>query len=88
MRGTGSGTLVIIGGTYGSHPSVDDAAGRLLAPPNVVMLGEKGPDRCRRISRRLTWASRPIVDDAFNRKSYPLKIPQYLAAGLAISVNR
>ena len=84
IRGADGGTLILVGGKFGSHPDVDDATARLLARPDVVTTGEKSATVLPAYVAALDAAIVPYVADSFNRLSFPLKIPQYLGAGVPV----
>lgn len=83
-RGAGTGTLVLIGGRFGSGPPIDRATSELLARPDVVVVDEKDAATVPTYVAALDVGLAPYLDDDFNRKSFPLKIPQYLAAGVPV----
>ena len=84
IRGADGGTLILVGGKFGSHPDVDSATARLLARPDVVTTGEKSASVLPGYVAVLDAAIVPYVPDSFNRLSFPLKIPQYLGAGVPV----
>lgn len=79
----GGGTLVLIGGhSAASGPGLDPAARQLLSRPNVVSLGHRDQPDLARCLTHLDVGITPYSGTPFNRKSFPLKIPQYLGVGL------
>lgn len=55
----------------------------LTARPNVTWVGSKPYDQLPRYLRLFKVGITPYVDDDFNRRSFPLKTLEYLAAGKA-----
>jgi teichuronic acid biosynthesis glycosyltransferase TuaH len=84
-RATGDGTLVIVGGSFrAAGPRPDAATAALLADPAVVTVGHQEADVLPAFVAALDVGLAPYSDTAFNRKSYPLKVLQYLAAGVPV----
>ena len=84
QRAVGDGTLVIIGGHFssaGPRPS-DDVADLLRR--GAVLIGHRHPRELPAYLAHVDVGIVPYTDTAFNRSSYPLKIPQYLGAGLPV----
>ena len=81
-RATGGGTLVVVGGAFG--PALDPAARALLAQDDVAVLGHQPAERLPALTAALDVGLAPYGDHPFNRKSFPIKIPQYLAAGVPV----
>jgi teichuronic acid biosynthesis glycosyltransferase TuaH len=81
-RAAGAGTLVIIGDAYG--PAVDPAVNEVLRSANVVAVGNKPGPVLSTYLAATDAAVVPYSSAAFNRKSFPIKVLQYLAAGLPV----
>lgn len=79
------GTLVLIGSAWRSAGgAVDPSVEELLRREDVRSIGHRsGPDFANALAA-LDVALVPYRTTAFNRRSYPLKIPQYLAVGLPV----
>ncbi len=77
------GTLVLVGGAFGPRPAPSLAD--LAARPEVVVLGRRTGEELVELLRAFDVGLVPYGPRAFNAKSYPLKVPQYLAAGLAVA---
>lgn len=76
------GTLVVIGGRFG--PSADPALAGVARRANVVALGHRDAERLPSYLAALDVGVVPYADLAFNRKSFPIKVLQYLAAGVPV----
>jgi glycosyltransferase involved in cell wall biosynthesis len=63
---------------------VDDRFRRLLASPSVQWVGPRPHAELRSYYRCIDVGLVPYADTAFNRGSFPLKLLEYLAAGLAV----
>lgn len=84
-RAAGGGTLVIVGGSFrAAGPPPDQAAVALLAEPGVVTVGHRDAAVLPAYVAALDVGLAPYTEVAFNRKSYPLKVLQYLAAGVPV----
>lgn len=84
-RATDGGTLVLVGSAkVGGDPDPDAATTALLSRPDVVATAQKGPVDVAAYVAALDVGLAPYAPMAFNRASYPLKIPQYLAAGIPV----
>jgi glycosyltransferase involved in cell wall biosynthesis len=84
-QATDGGTLVLVGGlasSAGPAPSREVAA--LVARSDVVAVGHREPPELVSYLAALDAGIAPYALTPFNRKSYPIKIPQYLGAGLAV----
>lgn len=81
----GAGTLVLVGGSFrAAGPSPDDAVAALLDAPGVVAIGHRDAAVLPSYLAALDVGVAPYGETPFNRKSFPLKIIQYLAAGLPV----
>ena len=81
----GRGTLVMVGGHSGfAGPGLGGEARELLGRPNVVPVGHQSGAELVRYLAHIDAAVVPYGFTAFNRKSYPLKIPQHLAIGTPV----
>jgi teichuronic acid biosynthesis glycosyltransferase TuaH len=78
------GTMVVIGGRFTGGPPIGADLASILARPAVIHTGEKRPAELPPYMAALDVGVTPYLDDEFNRKSYPLKIPQYLGVGAAV----
>jgi teichuronic acid biosynthesis glycosyltransferase TuaH len=85
-RAVPEGSLVMIGGQWGAAgPRADPAVRSLCRHANVVSIGHRPVEDLPRWLAALDVGLVPYrAESAFNRKSYPLKILQYLAAGLPV----
>jgi teichuronic acid biosynthesis glycosyltransferase TuaH len=84
-RATGHGTLVLVGGSWpSSGPPPPPAVRAMQRADNVVFTGHRDTDRLPPYLWALDVGLVPYREEAFNRKSYPIKIPQYLAAGVPV----
>jgi glycosyltransferase involved in cell wall biosynthesis len=81
-RAAAGGTLVVVGGAFGPPPSTEAAA--FLAQPGVVATGHRGPEVLPSYLAALDVGLVPYSLEPFNRKSFPIKVLQYLAAGAAV----
>ncbi|MGQ0831582.1 MAG: glycosyltransferase [Microthrixaceae bacterium] len=79
---TRCGTLVVIGGAFGPKPT--DAVADLLASERVVLTGHQPPEVLPQWLAHLDVGLIPYTGSPFNRKSFPIKLLQYLAAGLPV----
>lgn len=82
LDATDGGTLVLVGGAFG--PKAAPGLQRLAQRHDVVATGHREGMELGRLLRHMDVALVPYGDHPFNRKSFPLKIPQYLAAGLPV----
>lgn len=83
--GAGDGTLVLIGGAWASaRGGLDPRAAEVIAAPGVVHIGHQDGAGLARHIAALDVGVVPYATTAFNRKSFPLKIPQYRAAGVPV----
>lgn len=85
LEAVGGGSLVLIGGTWRSaRGDADPRIDRLLADPRVHATGHlAGADLAAAIAA-LDVGLVPYRTTPFNRRSFPLKVMQYLAAGVAV----
>lgn len=81
-RAAGGGTVLVVGGAFGPPPSAEAAA--FLAQPDVVSTGHRGPDVLTSYIAALDVGLVPYAAGPFNRKSFPIKVLQYLAAGVPV----
>lgn len=82
LQAVEGGTLVLVGGSFGAapHPAVAD----LVRQRGVVAIRERSPAELPGVMAALDVGLVPYTLSAFNRKSFPVKIPQYLAAGVPV----
>lgn len=81
----GGGTLVMVGGRSGfAGPGLPEGAQELMDRPEVVAVGHRSGAELDRYLAHLDVAVVPYGLTPFNRKSYPLKIPQHLALGTPV----
>jgi teichuronic acid biosynthesis glycosyltransferase TuaH len=84
-RGAGPGTLFVVGGWGAwSGPQMDGGAATVMRAPNVLMLSERDAGDLGPLLCQLDVGVVPYKRDGFNRMSFPLKIPLYLAAGAPV----
>ena len=84
-RAAGGGTLVIVGGSWASAgPLPSPAVQAMRRAPNVVFTGHRDAGQLPPYLWALDVGLVPYRDTPFNRKSYPIKVPQYLAAGVPV----
>lgn len=76
------GTLLVVGGDFGPAPSAEVRA--LLDDPRVVVVGHQHPRELDRWLAHLDLGLIPYAPTPFNRKSFPIKLLQYLAAGVPV----
>jgi teichuronic acid biosynthesis glycosyltransferase TuaH len=81
-RAAAGGTVVVVGGGFGPPP--DGATRAFLRRREVAVLPQQSPDRLPAVTAALDVGLAPYREEPFNRKSFPIKIPQYLAAGLPV----
>ena len=81
-RANAGGTLVLVGGRFAAAP--DPATERLLALSDVVSVPQQPPGAVPGIMASLDAGIVPYSIHPFNRKSFPIKIMQYLAAGVPV----
>lgn len=79
---TGGGTLVLIGGGFGPAAGAEVAA--LLRRPDVQAVGHRSAEALPAYIGALDVGLVPYTVTPFNRKSFPLKVLQYLAAGVPV----
>lgn len=85
LQAIGEGTLVIIGEEVrATGPGLADESRELLAHPRVVVTGHREGVELVELLAALDVGLVPYTRTEFNRMSYPLKILQYLAAGLPV----
>ena len=85
LSGSGGGTLVLVGGhAAGAGPAADPAVRALLDRPDVVAVGHQEQAGMAAYLACLDLGLVPYRPGPFNRKSFPLKVPQYLSAGLPV----
>jgi teichuronic acid biosynthesis glycosyltransferase TuaH len=79
------GTFVLIGAAWRSaRGAVDERVTQLLAHPRVVTTGHLDGAALAAAISALDVGLVPYRESAFNRRSFPLKVPQYLAAGVPV----
>lgn len=79
------GTLALIGSAWRSaRGSMDTRVSALVERPDVVAVGHRSGRDLAASLAALDVSLVPYRDTAFNRRSFPLKVPQYLAAGLPV----
>jgi teichuronic acid biosynthesis glycosyltransferase TuaH len=84
-RGAAGGTLVLIGGAWSSaRRGLDTRAAEIAALPDVVTVDHREGDELAALVAALDVGIVPYALTPFNRKSFPLKIPQFLAAGVPV----
>ncbi len=76
------GTLVVIGGRFAARERSELRL--LLDRPGVVAVGHVDRARLAAYVAALDVGLVPYTTSAFNRKSFPLKVLQYLAAGVPV----
>lgn len=76
------GTLVLVGGGFG--PSAGPEVAALLDRPDVRAVGHQSSDALPSYIGALDLGLVPYTMTPFNRKSFPIKVLQYLAAGLPV----
>ncbi|HZU80322.1 MAG TPA: glycosyltransferase [Acidimicrobiales bacterium] len=79
---TDGGTLVVIGGGFGPGPPPGTA--EVLRRPDVVATGHRPPEELPAYMAALDVGIVPYLEDGFGRKSFPIKVAQYLACGLPV----
>lgn len=80
-----SGTsLLLVGPRSFANRAEEDAFERLVRLPGVYWAGELPRDELPAHLRALDVGLTPYADSMFNRRSYPLKTVEYLAAGLPV----
>jgi glycosyltransferase involved in cell wall biosynthesis len=85
LKGLGAGSLVLIGAAVrATGPGLDERSRALLADERVLAIGHREGDELAQLLAALDVGLVPYTLTEFNRMSYPLKIPQYLAAGLSV----
>ncbi|WP_336921877.1 glycosyltransferase [Aquipuribacter sp. SD81] len=67
-----------------SHTAPQQALDRVLAMPNVQWVGRRPHTEVPSYLAHMDVGLVPYADDAFNRASFPLKVLDYLAAGLPV----
>jgi len=67
-----------------SHTAPHEALDRVLAMPNVQWVGRRPHTEVPSYLAHMDVGLVPYADDAFNRASFPLKVLDYLAAGLPV----
>ena len=84
-HGLGGGTLVLVGSWWSSSgPRPDPETSRLLARDDVVTTGHRSLAELPAYLAALDVGLVPYHEIPFNRKSFPVKVPQYLAFGLPV----
>jgi teichuronic acid biosynthesis glycosyltransferase TuaH len=79
------GTVVLVGGhSPAAGPTLSPAAQQLLRHPRVVRTGPVSSEDVSDYLNAFDIGLVPYVACAFNEKSFPLKVPQYLRAGLPV----
>lgn len=76
------GTLVVVGGGFG--PRAGPEAASILDRRDVVTTGHVDGAELRALVAALEVGLVPYADHPFNRKSFPLKVLQYLAEGVPV----
>lgn len=77
-------SLLLVGPRWFSSRDDDEAFDRLIADPGVRWTGEVPTDQLVRYLRAMDVGLTPYRDTVFNRRSFPLKTVEYLAAGLPV----
>lgn len=79
------GTFVLIGAAWRSaRGAADQRVTRFLTHPRVVTTGHLDGAALASAISALDVGLVPYRESAFNRRSFPLKVPQYLAAGVSV----
>ena len=76
--------LLLVGPRWFVSESDNEAFDRLVRSPGVHWVDELPPDQLAPYLRTLTVGLTPYADSVFNRRSYPLKTVEYLAAGVPV----
>lgn len=85
LDGLGNGTLVLIGASVqATGPGLNRRSRALLAHERVIAVGHREGSDLARLLSSLDVGLVPYSLTEFNRMSYPIKILQYLAAGLPV----
>jgi glycosyltransferase involved in cell wall biosynthesis len=77
-------SLLLVGPRWFSSADDDEVFDRLTAMPGVHWVGEVPRDQLAPFLRVLAVGLTPYRDTMFNRRSYPLKTIEYLAAGVPV----
>lgn len=77
-------SLLLVGPRWFTSSEDDEAFDRLLADPGVRWTGEVPPDELVRHLQAMDVGLTPYRDTVFNRRSFPLKTVEYLAAGIPV----
>lgn len=77
-------SLLLVGPRSFSSRDDDEAFDRLIADPGVRWTGEVPTDQLVRYLRAMDVGLTPYRDTVFNRRSFPLKTVEYLAAGVPV----
>lgn len=80
-------SLLLVGPRWFTSRDDDEAFDRLIADPGVRWTGEVPSDQLVRYLRAMDVGLTPYRDTVFNRRSFPLKTVEYLAAGLPVIVT-
>ncbi len=83
VRATGL-SLLLVGPRSFSSREDDEAFERLIADPGVRWTGEVPADQLIHHMRAMDVGLTPYRDTVFNRRSFPLKTVEYLAAGVPV----
>ncbi len=84
LEASGTGVLVVVGGAFTSSGTPPEGLAQLLRHPRVVAVGHKPWQALGAWFAALDVGIVPYARGGFNRASYPLKILDYLAAGLPV----
>lgn len=80
----GGSSLLLVGPRWFADSADDRAFDRLVASPGVHWVDELPRDELAPYLRTLDVGLTPYADSMFNRRSYPLKTLEYLAAGVPV----
>lgn len=81
-RAAGDGTVVVVGERYSTSPASDVTA--VLRAPNVCCVGYRSGGELAAYLSAFDVGLVPYRQLPFNRKSFPLKVLQYLAQGVPV----
>jgi len=76
------GTTFVVGARFGGAP--EPGLRSALAHPRLVALGQQPPSSLPGLMASLDVGVVPYREIPFNRKSFPIKIPQHLATGVPV----
>ncbi|WP_426184823.1 glycosyltransferase [Microbacterium sp. TWP3-1-2b2] len=77
-------SLLLIGPRWFTSKDDDEAFDRLIADPDVRWIDELPPDQLVPYLHAMDVGLTPYRDSVFNRRSFPLKTVEYLAAGVPV----